>query len=40
MAVEKWEELWMLDGHRLKKAGLDVRDRRCVNDLDSASAEV
>ena len=26
--VEKWDELWGLDGSELKKQGLDVKDRR------------
>jgi len=26
--VEKWDELWKLDGSGLKKQGLDVKDRR------------
>ena len=28
--AESWDELWKLNGHELKKAGLAVRDRRCV----------
>ncbi|KAI5121407.1 hypothetical protein M0805_003179 [Coniferiporia weirii] len=30
LKVTKWEELWHLDGHALKAAGLAVRDRRYV----------
>lgn len=28
--VEKWDELWKLNGSELKKQGLDVKDRRYV----------
>ena len=30
LSVESWEELWQTNGFALKKAGLGVRDRRCV----------
>ncbi|KAH9950603.1 IGR protein motif-domain-containing protein [Amylocystis lapponica] len=30
LTVEKWEDLWKFDGHQLRKAGLDVRDRRYI----------
>ncbi|KAF9642257.1 hypothetical protein BDM02DRAFT_3078229, partial [Thelephora ganbajun] len=28
--VEKWDELWKLDGSELKKQGVGVRDRRYI----------
>ncbi|KAL5524451.1 hypothetical protein ACEPAF_9591 [Sanghuangporus sanghuang] len=28
--VASWDELWSLDGHALKEAGLTVRDRRYI----------
>ncbi|GJE88300.1 IGR protein motif-domain-containing protein [Phanerochaete sordida] len=28
ITAETWEELWKLDGHRLKAAGVEVKDRR------------
>ncbi|KAF5382550.1 hypothetical protein D9615_002841 [Tricholomella constricta] len=30
VTLEKWEELWKLSGHELKKSGLAVRDRRYI----------
>lgn len=30
ITAETWEELWKLDGPRLKAAGVDVKDRRCT----------
>ncbi|KAG5648436.1 hypothetical protein DXG03_005010 [Asterophora parasitica] len=30
VTVEKWDELWKLSGHDLKKSGLAVRDRRYI----------
>ncbi|OCH85588.1 hypothetical protein OBBRIDRAFT_784665 [Obba rivulosa] len=30
VSVESWEQLWQLDSHALKKAGVAVRDRRYI----------
>ncbi|PCH40109.1 hypothetical protein WOLCODRAFT_162101 [Wolfiporia cocos MD-104 SS10] len=30
VTVESWEQLWKLDGPRLKKAGLAVKDRKYI----------
>jgi hypothetical protein len=30
MTFDTWDALWKTDGQALKKAGLAVRDRRCV----------
>ena len=30
LSVESWEELWRMDGAAMKKAGVGIRDRRCV----------
>lgn len=31
VTVESWDELWKLNGPTLRKAGLGIRDRRCVS---------
>lgn len=31
ITAETWTDLWKLDGPRLKAAGVDVKDRKCVN---------
>ena len=30
ISFESWDDLWKTNGPALKKAGLTVRDRRCV----------
>ncbi|KZT12072.1 uncharacterized protein LAESUDRAFT_670378 [Laetiporus sulphureus 93-53] len=30
VTAEKWEDLWKVDGHQMKKAGIAVRDRRYI----------
>ncbi|KAG5639207.1 hypothetical protein H0H81_005686 [Sphagnurus paluster] len=30
VTVEKWDDLWKLSGHKLRKSGLAVRDRRYI----------
>lgn len=33
LSVETWNELWRMDGTAMKKAGVGIRDRRCVGVL-------
>ena len=35
MTVETWEDLWKLDGHSMKEAGIPVKDRRYASPNDS-----